>query len=118
VTEIRTNTVSYTVPSLSYILDIYAPMIYTAPCAMFLMRDDTLPVTGQVGRGLGPGNREFLCPLKWHRADTSHMPLTLTLSYSCHLQSVSDRFALNSCPVCPCTLGLLGREQYQNEEFR
>ncbi len=35
---------------------------------------------------------------------------TLTLSYSCHLQSVSDRFELNSCHVCPCTLGLLSRE--------
>jgi hypothetical protein len=40
----------------------YAPMIYTAPCVMFLMRADTL--RGQVGGGLGPGNGEFLGPVK------------------------------------------------------
>ncbi len=33
---------------------------------MFLMRADTL--RGQVGGG-GPGNREFLGPVKWRRAD-------------------------------------------------
>ncbi len=31
---------------------IYAPMIYTALCAMLLMRAD--PVLGQSGRGVGP----------------------------------------------------------------
>ncbi len=31
------------------VLTIYAPMVYTAPCRMFLMRADT--VRGQVGGG-------------------------------------------------------------------
>jgi hypothetical protein len=31
------------------LLAIYAPMIYTAPCVMFLMRAD--PLRGQVGGG-------------------------------------------------------------------
>ncbi len=35
-----------TYPSL-FILTIYAPMIYTAPCVMFLMRADAL--RGEVG---------------------------------------------------------------------
>jgi hypothetical protein len=32
-----------------YIIAIYAPMIYTAPCEMFLMRAE--PLQGQVGVG-------------------------------------------------------------------
>ncbi len=48
-------------------LTIYAPMIYTAPCVMLLMRAAT--ITWASGRGLGPGNRAFLGPVKWHRAD-------------------------------------------------
>ena len=35
---------------LRYIITIYAPMIYTAPCVMFLMRADTLG--GEVVGGL------------------------------------------------------------------
>jgi hypothetical protein len=42
-------------------LAIYASMIYTAPCVMFLTRADTL--RGQVGGGSGPGNRECGCHL-------------------------------------------------------
>jgi hypothetical protein len=34
---------------------------------MFLMRAD--PLRGQVGRGLGPGKREFFGAVKWHRAE-------------------------------------------------
>jgi hypothetical protein len=40
-------------------------MIYTAPCIIFWMR--AYPLRGQVGQGLGPGNREFLGPKQWHR---------------------------------------------------
>ncbi len=36
------------------LLAIYAPMIYMASYAMFLMRAD--PLRGQVGEGFGPGN--------------------------------------------------------------
>jgi hypothetical protein len=42
-------------------------MIYTAPCVMLLMR--AASITWTSGRGLVPGNREFLGPVKWHRAD-------------------------------------------------
>ncbi len=42
------------------ILAIYAPMIYTAPCVMFLMRADTL--RGQIGKGLGLEIESFLGP--------------------------------------------------------
>jgi hypothetical protein len=51
----------------SFILTIYAPMIYTAPCLMFLMRADTL--RGQVGGGWALEISSFLGPVKWHRAD-------------------------------------------------
>ncbi len=34
-----------------YELAIYAPMIYTAPCVMFLMRAEADPLRGQVGGG-------------------------------------------------------------------
>ncbi len=43
------------------ILVIYAPMNYTAPCVMFLMRADTL--RGQVGGGWALEIEIFLCPL-------------------------------------------------------
>ncbi len=46
---------------------IYSPMIYTAPCVMLLMRPAS--ITRASGRGLGPGNRDFLGPVKRHRAD-------------------------------------------------
>ncbi len=51
----------------STVLTIYAPMIYTAPCVMLLMQ--AASITWASGRGLGPGNRKFLGPVKWHRAD-------------------------------------------------
>ncbi len=49
------------------ILAIYAPLIYTAPCVMLLMR--AASITRASGRGLGPGNWEFSGPVKWHRTD-------------------------------------------------
>jgi hypothetical protein len=49
----------YTANSYLRTYDLYGPL--------FLMRAD--PLRGQVGRGLCPGNREFLGPVKWHRAD-------------------------------------------------
>jgi hypothetical protein len=48
------------------LVDIYAPMIYTARCLMFLMRADTL--RGQVV-GCWALKSSFLGPVKWHRAD-------------------------------------------------
>ncbi len=39
---------------------IYAPMTYTAPCVMLLMR--AASITWASGRGLGPGYREFFGP--------------------------------------------------------
>jgi hypothetical protein len=51
------------------ILAIYAPMIYTAPCIMFWMRA-CISIKRTSGRGLGPGNREFLGPCEMaSRAD-------------------------------------------------
>ncbi len=41
-------------------------MIYAAPCVILLMRAN--PLRGQVGGGMGPGNLDFLGPVKWHRA--------------------------------------------------
>ncbi len=46
---------------------IYAPMIYTAPCVMFLMRADTL--RRQVEGGWALEMETFLGPGKWRRAD-------------------------------------------------
>ena len=50
-----------------YELTIYAPMIYTAPCIMFLMR--AYPLRGKVGGGWALEFSSFLGPVKWHRAD-------------------------------------------------
>ncbi len=50
---------------------IYAPMIYTAPWVMLLMQPAS--ILRASGRGLGPGNREFFGPVKWHRADRCHL---------------------------------------------
>jgi hypothetical protein len=44
------------------LLAIYAPMIYTAPCVMFLMRADTL--RGQVGGGCALDIKSFSGPVK------------------------------------------------------
>jgi hypothetical protein len=41
-------------PHSDVFLAIYAPMIYTAPCIIFLMRAD-IRITRASGRGLGPG---------------------------------------------------------------
>ncbi len=46
-------------------ITIYAPMIYTALCVMFLMQADTL--RGQVGGGWVLEMESFLGPVKWHR---------------------------------------------------
>ncbi len=51
----------------SICITIYAPMIYTALCVMFLMRADTL--FGQVGGGWALEIESFLGLVKWHRAD-------------------------------------------------
>jgi hypothetical protein len=48
-------------------ITIYAPMIYTDPCVMFLMRADTL--RGQMRRGWDLEMESILGPVKWHRAD-------------------------------------------------
>jgi hypothetical protein len=50
-----------------YILTIYAPMIFTGLCVMFLIRADTL--LGQVGGGWALEMESFLGPVKWHQAD-------------------------------------------------
>ncbi len=52
-------------------LAMYAPVIYTAPCIMFLMRADMyVYITRAGGRGLWALEIEsFLGPVKWHRAD-------------------------------------------------
>jgi hypothetical protein len=47
-------------------IDIYAPMNYTAPYVMCLMRED--PLRGQVGGGWALEIETFLGPVKWHRA--------------------------------------------------
>ncbi len=52
---------------MNYILAIYAPMIYTAPCIVFLMRAD--PLRGQMGGGWALEIERFLGPLKWHQAN-------------------------------------------------
>jgi hypothetical protein len=46
---------------------IYAPMIYTAPCVMFLMRSDSLRwEVEEGGGGLALEIESFLAPFKWH----------------------------------------------------
>ncbi len=50
-----------------FVITIFAPMIYTAPCVIFLMRADTF--RGQVGGGWALEMESFLGPVKWHRAD-------------------------------------------------
>jgi hypothetical protein len=50
-----------------HIIAFYVPVIYTAPCVMLLIRSAS--ITWASGRGLCPGNRDFLGPVKWHRAD-------------------------------------------------
>ncbi len=46
------------------ILAIYAPMIYTTPCVMFLMLEDTRTIRGQVGGGWALEIESFLGPSK------------------------------------------------------
>jgi hypothetical protein len=45
---------------------IYAPMIYTAPCIMFLVR-----AYHYEGKWEAVGPWKFLGPMKWHRGDRS-----------------------------------------------
>jgi hypothetical protein len=52
---------------LSFVLTIYAPMIYTAPCIMFWIR--AYPLRGEVGGGWALEFSSFLGPVKWHLAD-------------------------------------------------
>ena len=50
------------------VLANYAPMIYTDPSVMFLMRVD--PLRGQVGGGWALEIESFFGPCeKWHRSD-------------------------------------------------
>jgi hypothetical protein len=49
------------------IITIYAPMIYTAPCVMLLMRADTL--RGEVVGGLALEISSFVGPCEMARAD-------------------------------------------------
>ncbi len=49
-------------------LSIYAPMIYTAPYDMFLMRAEPLRVHGQEGGGWALEIEPFLGLVKCHRA--------------------------------------------------
>ncbi len=44
---------------------IYGPMIYTARTYAF---DAGKSIMRKIGRGIGPRNRDFLGPVKWHRA--------------------------------------------------
>ncbi len=52
---------------LLYIIAIYAPMIYTAPCVCFQCGQH--PLRGQVGGGWALEIETFLGPVKWHWAD-------------------------------------------------
>jgi hypothetical protein len=47
--------------SYSCTYDLYSPVLNVF--------DACIAITRASGRGLGPGNREFLGPVKWHRAD-------------------------------------------------
>jgi len=47
-------------------ISIYARGIFTAQYVVVLMRANAF--TWASGRGLNPGNREFLSPVKWQRA--------------------------------------------------
>jgi hypothetical protein len=60
---------------MAFITAIYAPMIYTVPCVMFLMRADTLP--GQLGGGWALKIESFLGPVKWHRTNRRVPPFSL-----------------------------------------
>jgi hypothetical protein len=51
---------SSTIATYLWTYDLYGPV------RNLLMREN--PLRGQVGQGLGPGNREFLGPKQWHRA--------------------------------------------------
>ncbi len=49
------------------IITIYAPMIYTAPCVMLLMREH--PLQGKVAEDWALEIESLVGPVKWHRAD-------------------------------------------------
>jgi hypothetical protein len=57
--RVRFNLLSFYSYSRAY--DLYGPV--------FNAFDGSRSITRASGRGLGPGNREFLGPVKWHRAD-------------------------------------------------
>ncbi len=46
-----------------FVLTIYAPMSYTAPCIMFWMR--AYPLRGEVGGGWALEVSSFFGPVKW-----------------------------------------------------
>jgi hypothetical protein len=50
-----------------WVINIYVPMIYTAPCIMFWMC--AYPSLREVGGGWALEFSSFLGPVKWHRAD-------------------------------------------------
>jgi hypothetical protein len=49
------------------VLAIYAPIIYTAPCVMLMMRATS--ITRASGRGWAQEIETFLDTVKWHRTD-------------------------------------------------
>jgi hypothetical protein len=62
-----------------YVLAIYASMIYTAPCVMFLMR--AVPLRGQVGGDWVLEIETFFGTVKWHRA-VRRVPFGAQKSYT------------------------------------
>ncbi len=81
------------IEQIKCIITIYAPMIYAAPCIMLLMR--AASITRASGRGLGPGNREFLGPWKWHRAD-------MQVSFGAQKLEISRAQPPPTCPSNGC----------------
>ncbi len=66
VISIRAYSSSYTVVKKKYFsylctYDLYGPVRNVVDACIYITRAS--------GRGLGPGNREFLGPVKWHEAD-------------------------------------------------
>jgi hypothetical protein len=80
------------------IITIYAPIIFTAPCEMFVMRADTL--RGQVGGGWALEMETFLGPVKWHRADR-RVPFGATSPVGCLLHIIIYEEAVSHMTLQP-----------------
>jgi hypothetical protein len=60
----------YLIVTCRHKLTVHIRISVTAICIMFWMRAyPLLSIIRASGSGLGPGNREFLDSVKWHRAD-------------------------------------------------